>query len=113
MSANYSSIFEKVYDSGMKDNLQAANMNLAYNNPENFRVELAGHYVWWQARESVNGHYSSPTWDLHVRKNLFARRHLNLEAFLSVRNIFNGSQYWADFVINPDRSIDGGISLSF
>ncbi len=112
-TVNYSSVFEKVYDSEVSDNLQAANASLIYIKPDSIRVELAGHYAWWQARETTNGQYNSPTWDWHIRKTLFTRQQKQLDVFLSIRNIFNGSQYWSELFINPDRSIDGGLRLSF
>jgi len=111
LSANFTSIYE---DNTEVDNDHLYNFNilLSHDNPELWRTELTGHYVWWQDRDSINGHYNDFLWDLNLSKKTTLQG-MQVKLFLQVHNIFNSSQYWWDLIENPGRWGEGGISLSF
>jgi vitamin B12 transporter len=111
LATNLTSIYEN-NKNGDNDHLYNFNIILSHDRPAWWRTELFGHYVWWQARESDNGHYNDFLWDLSIAKELRIRdRHAKI--FLTGHNIFNSSQYWSNLLENPGRWFEAGISLPF
>lgn len=77
------------------------------------RGALTGNYVWWNAPASKNAKYSPIIWDLHLTKKLCPKNDLSPELFLSVHNLFSGSQY-VDFLYpNSSRWVEGGVRFRF
>jgi vitamin B12 transporter len=93
---------EYTYDIGLK-----------YDNKKSFVGLLKGHYIWWNAKSSYSGKYSSFIWDLNLIKKLYKSNDNTAEIFLTAHNIFDGSQYLDKLFKNPGRWIEAGIRVKF
>lgn len=111
-STNMTSIYERSF-SGEDDHYYNVNIGLRYDHPQTFRAELFGHYVWWPALQSNNGQYDDFLWDYSMSKKISMKNQIDLKLFCTIHNIFNGSQYWGEQVVNPDRWVEFGLSFSF
>ncbi len=89
------------------------NIGLKYDDEKSFKALLTGRYLWWNAESDDDGKYGSFVFDLNAVRNIYKNGTTSLEAFLTARNILNGSQYWADIYKNPGRWVEGGIRLKF
>jgi vitamin B12 transporter len=88
-------------------------LGLRYDDKESLTGLLAGHYIWWNSSPGFNGEYSSIIWDLNVNKCIYKENESSADAFVSVHNLFNGSQYLIDAFKNPGRWVEAGIRMSF
>jgi vitamin B12 transporter len=88
-------------------------IGLLYNDMKSFSGSLKGHYIWWTPEEFNKGKYDSFIWDMNLRKNVYKGDKLNAELFLSLHNIFDGSQYLMESFKNPRRWIEAGANLRF
>ena len=52
-------------------------------------------------------------WDLNLNRKLYAGENASTEIFLTAHNLFNGSQYLAEDLTNPDRWVEAGIRIKF
>jgi vitamin B12 transporter len=87
--------------------------SIKYNDNESFRAALKGHYIWWIPSPGSHGKYDTFIWDINLIKNIKSTDEKTVETFLTVHNIFNGSQYLLEQYKNPRRWIEGGITLKF
>ncbi len=85
---------------------------IRYDDESSLRAELFGHYVDWGVDESVNSNYNF-IWDLNVRKKISTGKRTAIELFLSVHNIFQGSQQWSDVYKTTPRWGEVGLRLFF
>jgi len=88
-------------------------LGIDYNDNDTLRGALRGHYIWWNASADANARYTAMIWDLNLAKRFFERDGLNLEAFFTAHNIFNGAQYASGFFPNPRRWFEGGLRFKF
>ncbi len=101
-------------DKTMKDIARYTyDIGLKYDDKKSLKGSLTGHYVWWNAEQSLNGRYSSFIWDFNFIKKLYKSNDGTAEVFLTAHNIFNGSQYLYETFKNPGRWIEAGIRVKF
>ncbi|TWJ19871.1 vitamin B12 transporter [Geobacter argillaceus] len=94
--------------------VQGAKLALNYDNDKmGLRGALTGNYVWWNAPAFANGKYSAIIWDLHLTHKLCPKTDLSPELFISVHNLFSGSQYGNSLYPNPPRWFEGGVRFRF
>jgi vitamin B12 transporter len=83
---------------------------------DRFKAVFKGRYVWWNA-EGIpgvgNGSYDDFVWDLNLMATLYRKDTVSAEAFFTVHNVFNGSQYPLVFFKNPRRWVEGGLRVRF
>lgn len=91
----------------------SVDLGLEYGERDNYLITLRGKYVWWNEYGFYNGKYENFIFDLHGYKKLFKRKGYTLEAFGSIRNLFNSSYYAIDVFKNPQRSLELGLKLFF
>jgi len=90
---------------------KAANLILNYDNPKVGKAQLSGHFIYSSVYDNdnyPNGKFDT-IWDLNLSKALFSTRFSDVEMFCTIRNLFNGSQYWTMEYGNPNRWIEGGL----
>ncbi|MCK5340486.1 MAG: TonB-dependent receptor [Desulfobulbaceae bacterium] len=115
-SANTSYVHFDPRDGRENDSSTAANLILAYEGFDSVRAELSGHYVWWDFEHHVQNRvsvYDDPLWDLRLTKSWLPKWGKKIKGFLTVRNIFNGSQYNDRNYKNPERWIEGGVTFTY
>ncbi len=94
--------------------VHGAKLALNYDNDSvGLRGALTGNYVWWNAPSSASAKYSSIIWDLHLTQKLCPKSALSPELFLSVHNLFSGSQNVSFLYPNPSRWVEGGVRFRF
>jgi len=91
----------------------SANLAVNYNDGKFLRGTLTGRYIDWNDNSTFNPRYSAVIWDLFLGATVACSETSSLELFVSVRNLFNGSQYTIDFYSNPGRWIEGGVRARF
>ncbi len=90
------------------------NIVLKYDDRKSFMAQLFGHYIWWDIKNPAqNAKYSAFIFDLNLRKKIYSTEKTNTEMFLTLHNIFNGSQYTIEDQKNPGRWIEAGLRLKF
>lgn len=73
-----------------------------------------GRYLWWGVLQAQpGGRYDDMIFDLHYNKDIFTAAGIKTNFFVSVRNLLNGSYYWADFMKNPGRWMEAGLRIEF
>jgi vitamin B12 transporter len=77
-----------------------------------FKGLLAGHYIQWNATPAVSSR-STFIWDLNLSGVVYTAGLRHLELFLSLHNLFDGSQYPAAVYTNPGRWVEGGVRAVF
>ena len=117
-TANTSYVHFTPRDGRENDTTSTANLILAYEGFDSVRAELSGHYVWWDELYHVettnfDHEYDDAIWDFRLTKTWVPKWGKQLKGFLTVRNIFNGSQYHDKYYKNPERWIEGGVSLMY
>jgi vitamin B12 transporter len=86
--------------------------SVKYDDQKTFKALLQGHYIWWNT-PSFQGKYSALIVDLNMIKALYRQNGREVEAFLTVHNLFDGSQYWNASYKNAERWIEGGLRVKF
>lgn len=88
-------------------------LGVRYDDSRYLQALLSGRYLWWNADPRQMGHYSPMVWDLHLSAYPSGRRDSGAELFLSVRNLFNGSQYLVEPFHNLRRWAEFGLKVRF
>lgn len=88
-------------------------LGLDYDDRTTLKGALRGHYIWWNAAQSSGGNYSTLIWDLTGSKKIYTGANISAELFLSVHNLFNGSQYLDGNFQNARRWFEGGLRMVF
>ncbi len=88
-------------------------MSLKYDDLRSFRALLKGRYLRMDEPENKNADISGVIVDLNLVKKIIERPGISLEAFVSVHNLLNQSQYHQDIYKNPERWVEGGIRAAF
>ncbi|OGQ99957.1 MAG: hypothetical protein A2511_07625 [Deltaproteobacteria bacterium RIFOXYD12_FULL_50_9] len=101
---------------GTNDDITAVNLAFSYSYQDLFRTRLAGHYIWfdaWQSLAPLEHDYSPMLWDFTfgVMPKFFKTPGLTL--FGTVHNIFNGTVYWSEENKNPGRWVEAGVSIQY
>ena len=96
-------------------NMYTYDFKIKYDDKKTFYTELCGRYTWWNiaGEAPVESNYDTFIWDLNMNKKLDFKIKLQSEIFLTVRNIFNGSQYVQDDMKNPQRWVEAGLRIRF
>ena len=94
------------------DEIYSSRIGLKYDDKESFRLELFGSYVWWNTSAGFGGHYDDFIWTLNLAKKI-PLKGLRGEAFATVHNLFEGSQYLLSDSKNPGRWVEAGIRMRF
>jgi vitamin B12 transporter len=87
-------------------------IGLHYDDPV-LKFLLKGHYIYWNSDPSVQGKYNDMIFDLTAARVLSAGSGRSLEAFASIRNLFNGDQYAMSYFKNPGRWMEAGVRYFF
>jgi vitamin B12 transporter len=95
------------------EHLYAYTIGLEYDNRNGFKAELFGRYTWWDTEPIYMGSYDDFIWDLNLRKTFFSGKTTRAEIFLTVHNLFNGTQFPAGEYKNPETWIEAGIRFRF
>lgn len=88
-------------------------LGLQYDDHSRIKGLLTGRYIDWNAEQYHIGSYGSYIWDLHLNATPFNGDYKGLELFLSLRNIFNASQYLDEAYRNNGRWLEGGARFRF
>ncbi len=86
---------------------------IQYDDNKSLNALFKGRYTWWNAQSDLSAQYSDFIWDLNISKKIFEKENSRGDVFLTVHNVFNGSQYLIDLFKNPQRWIEGGVRLNF
>jgi len=92
---------------------QTLQLGVRYDDANYLQGVLTGRYIWWNGAANHLGHYSPMVWDLHLTATPFGRMADSPEIFLSIRNLFNGSQYLDDIFRNTGRWAEMGVRFRF
>jgi len=98
-----------------KNNFHSLNARFTYHDRRLGGLTLFGRFL----RDERNlppystGDYSDMIWDLHYNKDIFSVKAVKANLFVSVRNLFNGDQYWLDWFKNPRRWFEAGLRIHF
>lgn len=85
-------------------------LGLCYRDPSKLQAQITGHYIDWNAPAGRN---SGILWDLHLSKTFDLSEYHSIEVFSSLRNIFDGQQYLADYYKNVGRWGEVGVRCRF
>lgn len=88
------------------------NIGVDYRAPYDTRLNLQGHYIYWNAASTNNAKEQNFLWDAKVSKYLAKWKSVMGELFVSLHNISDQDQYWLDSYPNPGRWIEAGVSIS-
>jgi len=92
---------------------QTLQLGIRYDDSDQLLGVMTGRYIWWNGAAYHLGHYSPMVWDLHLTATPFGRGAVLPEIFLSVRNLFKGSQYLDDVYRNTGRWAEMGVRFRF
>ena len=77
-------------------------------------ASLWGHYIDWRYIDPIdNSRYDCFIWDLYITRRFSLRNDMVLDTFLTIYNVFNGSQYLFDVFKNPERWAEAGLRFRF
>ena len=85
---------------------------LSYDDKKTFSAQLKGRYVWWNDDSGLSK-YSDFIFDFNMAKTIYKHDYQRLEAFLSVHNLFDGSQYLFSPYRNAGRWAEVGLRCKF
>lgn len=88
-------------------------LGLLYDDHTRFKGLLTGRHIYWNSEPAFKGSYRGLLWDLHLNATPFRGDFKGVELFFSLRNIFNGSQYYIDAFRNNGRWAEGGVRFRF
>jgi vitamin B12 transporter len=86
---------------------------IRYDDQDAWRAELSGHYIWWDYAPSYESKNDIILWDFNCSRKIHETGKTCTELFLTVHNLFDGSQYLIADNENPGRWIEAGIRLNF
>jgi len=88
-------------------------IGIHYTNRELLDAYIVGHYIWWNANPFSNGRFRNFIWDMNLTKTIHKNDGIAVDGFLTVHNVFNGSQYLVSSFQNPRRWIEIGLRTKF
>lgn len=100
------------------DDLYSTSLVLDYNDHQSLKAQLAGRYIWFNDRETIDGAGNPRIWNTHfiwdasVTKTV-GWQGMSTDLFLVVHNLFSSSQYWDYEYPNPDRWVEVGAVFKF
>jgi len=86
-------------------------LGIQYLDKKTFQASLKGHYIRWDT-SYCNGS-NNFTWDIALTKKIHEKMGKSVEAFLTVRNIFDGQQYLIECYKPPGRWLEAGLRCKF
>jgi vitamin B12 transporter len=87
--------------------------SLSYDEGKGLRAVLKGHYLWWNIPSFWEAQYNGFVMDFNIIKDILKKDRISLDLFFTAHNIFNGSSYEDNLVMNPGRWIEGGLRCKF
>ena len=85
-----------------------------YDDRQSIFAQLAGTYIKWDIPSTTPpARYDSMIFDLNLNKKFHVSEVTNVDAFVNVHNLFNGSQYTSGYFPNPGRWVEGGLRYNF
>ena len=98
----------------IKDRSRVAyDVGLGYRDKQGLRINLTGHYIWWNASERTKAGDRKFIWDAKLSKKVRRLSFGTLEIFAAVHNLFNTSFARIYVYPLPRRWFEGGIEYSF
>jgi vitamin B12 transporter len=88
-------------------------VGLQYHYNESFRSIIKGRYISWISDPELSSKHDGFIWDINLIKEIYRKNESIVDAFVTVHNIFNSSQYLMQEFKNPNRWMEGGIRLKF
>lgn len=89
------------------------NIGIKYDNDKLFRAVLQGHYIWWNQDASYLAQYNAMIFDISLTKTVYRQKDNACDIFFTAHNIFDGSQYSANYFPDPGRWFEGGVRYKF
>lgn len=112
LAANYTFLHQ--YTSGRNNYYQRwANLIASYDHPQICRVEMAGHYVYWDYSDANSPEDDTMLWDLTVSRDLWRQGQQAVHLFVKGRNIFNENQYQNKSMPNAPRWVEAGLKIFY
>jgi len=93
-------------------NIYSYKIALVYNDNQSLKISLTGSYNWWDFDASADAQYDDFIWDVNIVKVVTVAR-TTAEFFLTLRNLFNSSQFSNSDNKNPGRWAEAGIRVRF
>lgn len=87
-------------------------LGIKYEDSRFLRALLTGHYIDWNA-DDPRVRYDDMVWDLYLGKRFRYADNGSVELFVSVRNLFNSSQYVIEAYKNAKRWGEMGVRCEF
>jgi vitamin B12 transporter len=88
-------------------------LGVEYDNPELFYAQLFGRYESWDLPDYYDSNDNAMIWELNFHRKLFRYHQVESQVFLTVHNLFSGSQYVIADYPNPSRWIEAGLRCFF
>lgn len=112
--AGYAFVHKRTYyDEATSEDTYICNLALRYDDLRSLFAELAGHYIWWDMDAANMPEYDTFIWDMNLNKKLGRVKDIRSDFFLTVHNIFKGSQYSYYEKKNPSRWFEAGVKFTF
>lgn len=103
----------KEFESAKRRDIYTIDLGLVYDDGKYFRGELFGHYIDPDDDDhSPEGGYDF-IWDINMNRKLSHGPQYRTELFFSAHNIFNGSHYDHEDMVNPGRWVEAGLKLRY
>lgn len=99
-------------DEAVNEERYTVNAALKYDDKKSFMAEISANYMYWDP-DNYEDAADDVLCDLNMRKSFKLTNELRSELFLTVHNIFNGSNYWGSEYENPSQWAEGGVRFSF
>ncbi|MGA1790431.1 MAG: TonB-dependent receptor plug domain-containing protein [bacterium] len=90
-------------------------IGIHYDKQDILRAYLKGHYIWWHTDpyDPYRGQFHTFVWDVNLMKRIYRGDKKRADAFFSVHNILNGSQYPTSLYKNSRRWVEAGVRFKF
>lgn len=89
------------------------NLGINYDDNKSLRAALKGHLIRWIPLSYAESEHNAFIFDANLIKKICDKDDISAEAFVTVHNIFNSSQYLLEFYENPGRWAEAGIRVKF
>ena len=95
------------------EDMQSLNAKLNYKTQHFGSLLVTGRYIRWGEETDPNA-TDDIIVDTHYNKDIYTTKAgTTVNIFASVRNLFNGSQYWLNALKNYDRWVEAGVRVEF
>lgn len=94
-------------------NMYDINASVSYNDMKGLRAILKNHYIWWDLPSFWGARYDGVITDFNIIKDIYKKKDLTVDVFLSGHNIFNGQSFDNSYYPNPPRWFEAGLRCKF